>query len=54
MISKTTFVPKYDKNKIKKPTRVIFAALLPLHPYFCLPYIKDTKIIQASIDNIVL
>ncbi len=32
IISKTIFVPKYDKNKIKKPIRFMFAALLPLHP----------------------
>jgi hypothetical protein len=40
-ISKTTFVPKYDKNKIKKPIRVIFAAFLTSPSIFSLPYINE-------------
>ena len=39
---------------MKKPIRVIFAAFLPLHPYFSLPYINETKITHANIDKIVL
>ena len=47
-------VPKYDKNKTKKPTKVILAALLPLQPYTFLKIIRSINIIHATIDNIVL
>ena len=52
--SRTALVPKYDKNKMKKPTNVIFAALLPLQPYTFLKIIRSINTIQAIIDNIVL
>ena len=47
-------MPKYDKNKIKKPKSVTLAALFPLHPYTRLKIISNMNIIHASIDNIVL
>tara|TARA_Y100000741_G_scaffold354436_1_gene328749 strand:+ start:903 stop:1223 length:321 start_codon:yes stop_codon:yes gene_type:complete len=47
-------VPKYDKNKMKKPTNVILAALLPLQPYTFLKIIRNINIIHATMDNIVL
>ena len=52
--SRTALVPKYDKNKMKKPTNVILAALLPLQPNTFLKIIRNINIIHATIDNIVL